>query len=63
MAEILGTDTKNVDVFTVRDIPVEELGQMEEGIDVRFAAHGSPYYRSARLDGLVWTNKDSVSTA
>ena len=56
MADILETDVQNVDVFTV-----QEVNQgMEEGIDVRYSAHGSPYYRSARLDGLVWMNKDKV---
>ena len=61
MADILETDVQNVDVFTMRDVPVQEVNQgMEEGIDVRYSAHGSPYYRSARLDGLVWMNKDKV---
>lgn len=63
MAKLLETDVANVDVFSVRDVSVEELGGAwaeQEAVDIRFSAHGSPFYRPARLNGLVWTNKDEV---
>ena len=32
----------------------------ETHTDVRFAAHGSPYYQSSRLDGLVTADRAEV---
>ena len=32
-------------------------------IDVTYAAHGSPYYDAARLDGVVAANMDDISSA
>ena len=32
-------------------------------IDVTFAAHGSPYYSAARLNGLVMANADAFEAA
>ncbi len=60
MAGYLATDRNNIDVFSIRDVPVENPDFEQEGIDVRFTAHGSPYYRAARLNGHVWVNKDKV---
>ena len=48
IARKLGVSTGNVDIFTVLNHPT-----LEKTVDVRFAAHGSPYYRPARLDGIV----------
>ena len=48
IARKLGVSTGNVDIFTVRNHPT-----LERTVDVRFAAHGSPYYRPARLAGIV----------
>ena len=56
IAQLLNTKQKNVQVFTVRPVPGEP-----RMVDVRFAAHGSPYKRAAKLNGLVWLNKDTVS--
>ncbi len=56
IARKLSVSTKNVDIFTVLNHPV-----LERTVDVRFAAHGSPYYRPARLDGIVNQFKIEVS--
>ena len=48
IARKLQVSTKNVDIFTVRNHP-----SLERTVDIRFSAHGSPYYRPARLDGIV----------
>ncbi len=60
LANILGTQESNVYIHTVREVPTEDWTQ--EALDVRYVAHGSPYYRAARMDGLVWMNKDKVGT-
>ena len=44
----LNVPVDNVDVFSVRDHPV-----LRRTVDVRYAAHGSPFYRPTRLDGLL----------
>ena len=38
----------NVDIFTIMNHP-----ELPRTIDIRYAAHNSPYYRSAKLDGIV----------
>ncbi len=48
IARRLGVPTGNVDVFTVMNNP-----KIPNTCDVRYAAHGSPYYRPARLDGII----------
>ncbi len=48
IARKLRIPTGNVQIFTVRNHPT-----MPRTVDIRFAAHGSPYYRPARLDGIV----------
>ena len=30
--------------------------------DVRVAAHGSPYYQSSRLDGIITSDQNTVSS-
>ena len=55
MAAALGTSTDYVDVFSVID-------SEEEGyVDVRYTAHGSPYYNTTKLIGAVLDDAD-VST-
>ena len=56
LAELLNTAEVNVDVFSIQNVPEEE-----NMVYVMFAAHGSPYYSSARLNGQVWANKADVS--
>lgn len=55
LAAKLNVPESNVDIFSVR----EGKGHT----DVRFAAHGSPWYKPSKLDGLVITNKAEVGPA
>ena len=48
LARKLDTSVKNVDVFTVMNHPL-----LTRTVDVRYAAHGSPYYRPVKLDGII----------
>ena len=57
MAKKLGVPTENVDIFTVRNHPT-----LKRTVDVRFAAHGSPYYRPSKLDGILNENRADVRT-
>ncbi len=56
LSSILGTDPENIEIFTVRNVP-----EMQEMIDVRYAAHGSPWYRESKVDGLAQEKSDTVS--
>lgn len=55
LVNLLSVPRENVEVFTVQDSP-----DQDRTVNVRFAAHGSPYYTPARMNGLVWANKDQV---
>jgi len=44
----LNIPVENVDIFSVRDHPTLPLT-----VDVRYSAHGSPFYRPTRVDGLL----------
>ena len=55
IAKKLDTPVSNVDIFTVRDHPT-----MPDTVDVRYSAHGSPYYRPSRIDGLMNEDKKEV---
>ena len=48
VASRLNVPGENVDIFSVRDHPT-----LRRTVDVRYAAHGSPFYRQTRLDGLL----------
>ena len=52
LAQALGLPLKNVDIITV----------MDNGpfTDVRYAAHGSPYYQSSQTDSAVVRNLTKV---
>lgn len=55
LAELLATERDNVDVFSVqlrRKLPAMT--------DVRFSAHGSPYYKPVRLNGIVLRHREEV---
>ncbi|XP_066976553.1 DE-cadherin-like isoform X4 [Macrobrachium rosenbergii] len=45
-------DSANVDIFGLRDV--------EGGVDIRYNCHSSPYYTSARLDGLMMLHRKSI---
>jgi len=52
----LNIAVENVDIFTVLNHPT-----LSRTIDVRYSAHGSPYYRPSRLDGILSLNKTKAS--
>lgn len=55
IARKLTIPKENVDIFTVRNHPT-----LPKTIDVRYSAHGSPYYHPSRLDGIVNSYKSEV---
>jgi hypothetical protein len=55
IATKLNVPVKNVDIFTVLNHP-----KLSQTIDVRYSAHGSPYYRPSKLDGIISMNKTEV---
>ena len=55
LAKRLSVPIENVDIFNVRDH--ESLPGV---VDIRYSAHGSPYYRPEKLDGLMSLDKDEV---
>ena len=58
LAQILQTDESKVDIFSVM------VKQRRPPItDVRFSAHGSPYYKPVKLNGLVLLNREEVRVA
>jgi hypothetical protein len=48
---------ENVDVFTVFGKPTVK----DVFLDVRFSAHGSPYYPAEKLDSMVIGIQEKVS--
>ena len=58
LARRLGVPTGNVDIFTVMNHPT-----LERTCDIRYSAHGSPYYKPARLNGLVAEDKIMVCSS
>lgn len=53
LARLFNTSVENVDVFTVFNYNASIL-------DVRFSAHGSPYYEAEKLNGLVAQNQNEL---
>ena len=56
VARRLGVPPDNVDIFTILNHPT-----VPRTCDIRYSAHGSPYYKPARLNGLVAEDKGLVS--
>ena len=54
LARLFSTAPENVDLFGVVD-------NDDGGVDVRYAAHGSPYYEAEKMDGIVAQNVQQVS--
>ncbi|ETN65565.1 cadherin [Anopheles darlingi] len=55
LADLLNIDRENVDVFSV------QLRRKHPPLtDVRFSAHGSPYYKPVRLNGIVLMNREDI---
>ncbi|XP_050313481.1 DE-cadherin [Anthonomus grandis grandis] len=57
LSEILNTSLSNVDVFTVLTSPSNN-----SFIDVRFSAHGSPYYAPEKLNKKVADNQEELES-
>lgn len=58
MASVLNTSSENVDIFTVARSP-----ENSSLIDVRFSAHGSPYYAPEKLNSKVNLSSHEVSVS
>nr|NVI70230.1 Cadherin-N [Cucujiformia]NVI70263.1 Cadherin-N [Cucujiformia]NVI70294.1 Cadherin-N [Cucujiformia]NVI70340.1 Cadherin-N [Cucujiformia] len=55
IADLLNTERENVDVFSV------QLRRKHPPVtDVRFSAHGSPYYKPVRLNGIVLMHREEI---
>ncbi|OWF44296.1 Neural-cadherin [Mizuhopecten yessoensis] len=59
MSDKLGKPVENVQIVTI----VDKVDSEPHTLEVRFAAHGSPYYTSARLNGIVTDNKNEFENA
>lgn len=57
LALLYNTSMDNVDVFTVFSKPTVK----DMFLDVRFSAHGSPYYPPEKLDSMVVGIQEKVS--
>nr|CAH7741799.1 unnamed protein product [Callosobruchus chinensis] len=58
IADLLNINRENVDVFSV------QLRRKHPPVtDVRFAAHGSPYYKPVRLNGIVLMHREEIERA
>lgn len=56
LSHLLSIDRDNVDVFSV------QLRRVHPPLtDVRFAAHGSLYYKPVRLNGIVLMHREEVN--
>ncbi|XP_059485823.1 neural-cadherin isoform X5 [Neocloeon triangulifer] len=55
LAELLATERDNVDVFSV-----QLRRKYPPMTDVRFSAHGSPYYKPVRLNGVVLRHREEI---
>jgi len=53
LAKLFNTSVSNVDVFTV-------LQNENRTLDVRYSAHGSPYYAPEKLNGIVAQNQQRL---
>ena len=56
IAELLDTDSNNVNIISVRD-----AADTPGSVDVTYAAHGSPYYTPEKLNTVVSMNREEVS--
>ncbi|KAK0157584.1 hypothetical protein PV328_011310 [Microctonus aethiopoides] len=58
LATMFNTSVNNVDVFTVLHSPHNNYNQSL--LDVRFSAHGSPYYAPGKLNAIVEKNSKEI---
>ncbi|XP_026817887.1 neural-cadherin isoform X2 [Rhopalosiphum maidis] len=55
LVDILNTPRENIDIFSV------QLKQKYPPLtDIRFSAHGSPYYKTVKLNGLVLMHREEI---
>lgn len=55
LSDLLNTDRENVDIFSV------QLRRKHPPLtDIRFSAHGSPYYKPVRLNGIVLMHREEI---
>ncbi|XP_034669297.1 neural-cadherin isoform X6 [Drosophila subobscura] len=55
LADLLNTERENVDIFSV------QLKRRNPALtDIRFSAHGSPYYKPVRLNGIVLMHREEI---
>ncbi|XP_044315523.1 neural-cadherin isoform X7 [Drosophila rhopaloa] len=55
LADLLNTERENVDIFSV------QLKRKNPPLtDIRFSAHGSPYYKPVRLNGIVLMHREEI---
>uniref|UniRef100_A0A6P4FLN3 Neural-cadherin isoform X11 n=1 Tax=Drosophila rhopaloa TaxID=1041015 RepID=A0A6P4FLN3_DRORH len=55
LADLLNTERENVDIFSV------QLKRKNPALtDIRFSAHGSPYYKPVRLNGIVLMHREEI---
>ncbi|KAI8128554.1 DE-cadherin [Lucilia cuprina] len=55
LAKLFNTSIANVDVFTVL-----QTSDNNNNLDVRYSAHGSPYYAPEKLNGIVAQHQDEL---
>ncbi|XP_022110110.1 neural-cadherin-like isoform X2 [Acanthaster planci] len=55
LADIVPAKSENIDIFSVINVPGET-----DQVDVRYSAHGSPYYPPEKLDGAALENKKRI---
>ena len=60
LALILNVSLENVDVFTVLHSPHNSNTSL---LDVRFSAHGSPFWKPEKLNAAVSVSKNVVSSS
>ncbi|XP_071785719.1 neural-cadherin-like isoform X1 [Asterias amurensis] len=58
LAEIIPAKPENVDIFSIINVK----GQPNT-VDVRYSAHGSPYYPPEKMDGAALENRDRIAEA
>ena len=55
LATAVGANEENLDIFSVLNVPDTDM------VDIRYAAHGSPYYPADQLDLAALGAQDEVS--
>nr|BAC06837.1 Pf1-cadherin [Ptychodera flava] len=57
LVDVLGAKKENIDIFSVINVPGEE-----NQCDVRWSAHGSPYYRPEKMNTQLLLAKDVIES-